>query len=329
MAGGGDQLARDDPVGDHPAVGVDVGQERLQGTDPLGDAGVDDVPVVGRDDPGHHVQRERSLDATDVEGHSGLGVVVRERLGDRPQLVRGRPTQRLVHRRVRRADIAVGVDHLVERGTRFVTREDVLHGWSVLNPSLPRGKRCRTALRGAPLPLAGAQPARSRRTRRPRADPGPSGEARPAAGGRARGVPGVGAADARAARRPGRVGAPGDRRGDRGRGLGRRSGGVHPQHRQAVLRHPAGGSVAGRLRHPAAGDAVAGRGGRGVPGGLEGRRRPRRLRQRDRSGDLLPARRAVGARAASGRWPPRRCGRCRPCTTSCPTRTGYASATPT
>ncbi len=78
VAGGGDQLARDDPVGDHPAVGVDVGEERLQGADPLRDTGVDDVPVVGRDDPGHDVQRERSLDATDVEGDAGLRVVVRQ-----------------------------------------------------------------------------------------------------------------------------------------------------------------------------------------------------------------------------------------------------------
>ena len=32
---------------------------------------------------GHQVERERSLDAADVEGHPGLGVVVGQRLGDR------------------------------------------------------------------------------------------------------------------------------------------------------------------------------------------------------------------------------------------------------
>ena len=57
------------------------------------------------------------------------------------------------------------------------------------------------------------------------------------------------------------------------------------------------------------------RGRRGGAGRLEGRRRPRRLRLRRRPGDLLPARRAVGARRRRGGWPPRRCGRCRPCTT--------------
>ena len=68
-----------------------------------------------------------------------------------------------------------------------------------------------------------------------------------------------------------------------------RPGDLRPQHRQAVLRHAA----RGRCR--AAGDAVARPRRRGVAGGVEGRRRPRRPGVRARRGHLVQARRAVGA----------------------------------
>ena len=76
VRGGGDQLAGDDAVGDHPGVGVDVGEERLERLDPLRDAGLDGLPLRRGDHPRHQVERERPLHAADVEGHAGLGVVV-------------------------------------------------------------------------------------------------------------------------------------------------------------------------------------------------------------------------------------------------------------
>ena len=85
---GGDQLARDDAVADDLGVGVDVVEERLHRPHPLGDAGLDRVPLGGRDHPRHEVQRERSLDAADVEGHPGLRVVAGQRLGDALELGR-------------------------------------------------------------------------------------------------------------------------------------------------------------------------------------------------------------------------------------------------
>ena len=87
---------------------------------------------------------------------------------------------------------------------------------------------------------------------------------------------------ARALRRPrGRCRDRSDRRRRRPRRL-------QPQHRQALLRDPAG-----RRRQPHPGDGVARRRRRGVAPGVEGARRPRRPRLRLGRGHLQPPRRAV------------------------------------
>jgi hypothetical protein len=44
MVRGGDQLAGNDPIGDHSSVGIDVGKKGLERPYPLGDAGLDDLP---------------------------------------------------------------------------------------------------------------------------------------------------------------------------------------------------------------------------------------------------------------------------------------------
>ena len=64
---GHDQAARDDAVGEDPARAVDVGEERLEREHPLADPGLDRRPLLGRQDPGHEVERERPLLARELE----------------------------------------------------------------------------------------------------------------------------------------------------------------------------------------------------------------------------------------------------------------------
>ncbi|WRL67330.1 hypothetical protein U6N30_00850 [Blastococcus brunescens] len=66
---GGDHAARDDPVGEHLAGAVDVGEEGLQRVHPLGHAALDGRPLLGPDDPRHDVEREGLLLAGVGEGH--------------------------------------------------------------------------------------------------------------------------------------------------------------------------------------------------------------------------------------------------------------------
>ena len=86
-----DQSAWHDAVGEDLAGPVDVGEEALEGEDPLADPGLDHRPFVGVDDAGDEVERERALlarvregDALVVErtvagGAAHLEVVARER----------------------------------------------------------------------------------------------------------------------------------------------------------------------------------------------------------------------------------------------------------
>ena len=88
--------------------------------------------------------------------------------------------------------------------------------------------------------------------------------------------------------------------------VGRRAGHLHPQHRQALLRHPAS-----RRRHRTAGDALARQGRRGDADALEAAGRPRRPASGSR-GEVISsrARRAVGAGRRVG---DDREGACVPC----------------
>ena len=123
---------------------------------------------------------------------------------------------------------------------------------------------------------------------------------------------------ARALRRP-----RGGRRDGRDGGR-RRTGRLQPQHRQALLRDAAGGR-----RQPDPGDGVAGRRRRRVPAAVEGARRPRRSRLRERRGHLEPSRRAVDHGGRVGDRRRRRSCRCRTCTPSSAKRAGSAAASST
>ena len=133
-------------------------------------------------------------------------------------------------------------------------------------------------------------PATRPRRRTPRADAGPAGQARPPARERRRPLPGDRRADDDAGRRPRRAPRPAAGHDDRRAGRRHRAGHLLPQHRQAVLRDAARG------RRRTAGDALPRPGRRGVPGGLEGRRRPGRPRARHRRGRDVAPRRALGLR---------------------------------
>ena len=73
----GDHVVRDDPVVEDAGAVVDVVEEGLQRPNPLGDALGDAVPLAGGEDPGHDVERKRSLLAVQIEGdalvHEGPG----------------------------------------------------------------------------------------------------------------------------------------------------------------------------------------------------------------------------------------------------------------
>ena len=67
-----DELARDDAVGHHGHLVVDVIEEGLKGADALGHAAFQHAPLVGRDHPGDDVQGEGPLLAREVERHAAV-----------------------------------------------------------------------------------------------------------------------------------------------------------------------------------------------------------------------------------------------------------------
>ena len=75
--GARDHLVRDEPVADDAGGAVDVGQEELERPHPLGHPRRHLGPLGAGEDPGHHVEGERSLLAVEVEGdplvHEGPG----------------------------------------------------------------------------------------------------------------------------------------------------------------------------------------------------------------------------------------------------------------
>ena len=57
------QLGRDDAVLDDALVVVEVVDEQVEGAEPLDEAGLESVPLVGGDDPGDDVERPGPVDA--------------------------------------------------------------------------------------------------------------------------------------------------------------------------------------------------------------------------------------------------------------------------
>ena len=58
---GGDEPARHDALAQDLAWAVDVGEEHLERLDPLDDALLDAVPLLGADDARHEVERQGPL----------------------------------------------------------------------------------------------------------------------------------------------------------------------------------------------------------------------------------------------------------------------------
>ena len=141
-------------------------------------------------------------------------------------------------------------------------------GWRMSGTS----ERGRTAVSRAPaIPVSRREPAVTEQTCQPlipsRNSPSSCGSAGPSSTGSGRGrraVPGRVPADDDAGRGPRRVPRAGDGHHDRRAGRRDRAGDLHPEHRQALLRHAARGR-----RHRTAGHALPGPGGRGGAGGLE------------------------------------------------------------
>jgi len=110
---GHDNPSRDHTVGERPALAVDVCEERFQGTDALGDAGLDLSPFVSEQDPRDDVERERPLLATDVERHALVDEARLEVVGARADLLGLELGELTEHRAVGDAD-AFGAHDLVE-----------------------------------------------------------------------------------------------------------------------------------------------------------------------------------------------------------------------
>ena len=171
VRGAGDELARDHLVAQDLPGPVDVGEEHLQGPDPLGDTGLDDLPLGGVDDPRDEVHRQRPLAARERE---------RDALGAQVRVAQPRPAEQLVGpERLERprqplaagADLAVGVVHLVP-GQHGRIMDIAL--WPFHDVRLPTCYGCRPAgqrdRRGRAdlAPLAASRHPSSCRSERPR-----------------------------------------------------------------------------------------------------------------------------------------------------------------
>ena len=112
----GHDLVRDQAVADDPGRAVDVGQEELEGPDPLDHAVGDRRPLRCGKDPGCHVEGERPLLAVEIEGdplvHEGPG----QPRGPGRDVVGTHLGQRGGHPGVGLAGAPGSVDHFVEGG---------------------------------------------------------------------------------------------------------------------------------------------------------------------------------------------------------------------
>jgi hypothetical protein len=180
---------RHDPVGEHLAGAVDVGQERLQRPDPLRDTGLDDLPFGVRDDPRHDVERERALDALERERDALVEEGAGEHVGPDPELGAGQRLERAVQGLVRLAWHPGLAEHLVPARAEPVVLEQVRHGGTLRRTHCPPVTRVCRVRSGA----AGTGPAdgpcdgparrergtRCRRAARPNGTPGDTSLAYP------------------------------------------------------------------------------------------------------------------------------------------------------
>ena len=142
---GGDQPARDDAVAQDLLLAVDVVEVVLQRLDPLRDAALEPRPLGRRDHPRHQVQRERPLLAGQRERDALVDEGAAQRLGPGLELGGIRRGKLGVDALVGPADVALAVEHLVERlrvGAQIVVAvEDALVAFG----RVPRW--CATAVR--------------------------------------------------------------------------------------------------------------------------------------------------------------------------------------
>ena len=117
---GGDEAAGDDAVAQDLLLAVDVVEVMLERLDPLGDAALEPRPLGRGDHPRDEVQRKRPLLAGQRERDALVDEGAAERVGAGFQLRgigRGKLGEDAL---VRSADVALGVEHLVE-GLRVAT----------------------------------------------------------------------------------------------------------------------------------------------------------------------------------------------------------------
>ena len=79
-AGGNDRLGHQAVIEDFPRA-VDVGEEGLKGSHPLGNTPREAVPLEGTDDARYQVEGEGSLFAAVGEGHTAVNKGARELVG--------------------------------------------------------------------------------------------------------------------------------------------------------------------------------------------------------------------------------------------------------
>ena len=134
VRGRGDQSAGDDAVLEALARPVDVGEERLEGLDPLHDAGLDDLPLRPVDDPGDQVERERPLLARQRERDALVAEPAVTGRAAALEVLVGERLQRVVQSdRAAGRGTAGALEHLVpcqltDRARDLVIVEEISHG---------------------------------------------------------------------------------------------------------------------------------------------------------------------------------------------------------
>ena len=127
LLAGEDQAPGDHAVVEGAARPVDVGQERLQGLDPLADPPGDEIPLGRVDDPRDEVGGHGPFLARVVVGDAAVGEHPGQLVRAVPQLARVHRLEHRDQRVVGRARLAGGREHLVPGLGEPVTIENVRH----------------------------------------------------------------------------------------------------------------------------------------------------------------------------------------------------------